>query len=47
VIPKLEIEFKRDERIIRFLLVGLDKYAVEWAEKKRARKADKEIVKEE
>ena len=47
VIPKLEIEFKRDERIIRYLLVGLDKYAVEWAEKKRARKADKETVKEE
>jgi small subunit ribosomal protein S6 len=45
-IPKLETEFKRDERIIRFLTVGLDKYAVKWAEKKRARKAESEKVKE-
>ena len=46
IIPKLEIEFKRDERIIRFLTVGLDKYAVQWAEKKRARTAEKEKVNE-
>ena len=46
VIQKLEIEFKRDERIIRFILVGLDKYAVVWAEKKRTRKTEKETVKE-
>jgi small subunit ribosomal protein S6 len=47
LIPGLETEFKRDERIIRFLTVALDKYAVEWAEKKKARKAEKEKVKEE
>ena len=47
ILSTLETEFKRDERIIRFLLVGLDKYAVEWAEKKRARKESKETVKEE
>ena len=47
MIPKLEIEFKRDERIIRFLTVGLDKYAVQWAEKKKARSAEKDKVKEE
>ena len=46
IIPKLETEFKRDERIIRSLVVGLDKYAVEWAEKKRSKKAEKETVKE-
>ena len=46
LIAKLETEFRRDERIIRFLLVGLDKYAVEWATKKRSRKVEKEIVKE-
>ena len=40
LVRKLETEFKRDERIIRFLTVGLDKYAVEYAEKKRARKAE-------
>ena len=46
LIQKLETEFKRDERIIRYILVGLDKYAVEWAEKKRTRKTEKETVKE-
>ena len=47
-IQKIETEFKRDERIIRFLVVKLDKYAVAYAEKKRARKqADAEKIKEE
>jgi small subunit ribosomal protein S6 len=46
-IRTLETEFKRDERIIRFMTVGLDKYAVEWAEKKRARKAEPKEAKEE
>ena len=30
-----EQEFKRDERIMRFLTVKLDKHAIEWAEKRR------------
>ena len=48
LIEKIETEFKRDERIIRFLVVGLEKYAVVYAEKKRARKkAEKEKIKEE
>ena len=47
LIRMLETEFKRDERIIRFLTVRLDKYAVEWAEKKRAKKAEKVTEKEE
>ncbi len=47
VIQKLEVEFKRDERIIRFLTVGLDKYAAAWAEKKRNRKAEPQKAKEE
>jgi small subunit ribosomal protein S6 len=47
-IQKIETEFKRDERIIRFLVVGLEKYAVEYAERKRARKkAEAEKIKEE
>jgi small subunit ribosomal protein S6 len=47
-IQKIETEFKRDERIIRFLVVALDKYAVAYAEKKRARKrAEAEKIKEE
>ncbi len=47
LVRKLETEFKRDERIIRFLTVGLDKYAVEYAEKKRAKKAEKQKEMEE
>src|ERR1035438_52247 len=35
VIAKLEVEFKRDERIIRFLTVGLDKHAVDYNDRKR------------
>jgi len=47
LVRKFETEFKRDERIIRFLTVGLDKYAVEYANKKRARKAETQKAKEE
>lgn len=35
-IDPLELEFRRDESILRFLTVRLDKYAVEYNEKKRA-----------
>lgn len=38
-IQKLETEFRRDERIIRFLTVKLDKYAVIYNEKKRKMKS--------
>jgi small subunit ribosomal protein S6 len=36
-INELEVEFKRDERIMRFLSVSLDKHAIAWAEKRRNR----------
>jgi small subunit ribosomal protein S6 len=35
MINKLETEFKRDERVLRFLTVRLDKHAIAYAEKKR------------
>ena len=35
LIAKLETEFKRDERLLRFLTVKLDKHAVTYNEKKR------------
>ena len=35
LIQKLELYFKRDERVIRFLTTRLDRHAVEYAEKKR------------
>ncbi len=35
VIDTLETGFRRDERVIRFITVKLDKYAVQYAEKRR------------
>ena len=35
IVKKLEVAFRRDERIIRFLTFRLDKYATEYAEKRR------------
>ena len=37
VITPYEQEFRRDERVMRFLTVKLDKHAVAWAEKRRTR----------
>jgi small subunit ribosomal protein S6 len=35
VITEFELEFRRDERVMRYLTVKLDKHAVAWAEKRR------------
>ncbi|MGD9993316.1 MAG: 30S ribosomal protein S6 [Salinivirgaceae bacterium] len=43
LIDKLEIEFRRDERVMRFLTTRLDKFAVEYAEKKRSLKQEKKV----
>jgi len=40
IIRDFEVAFKRDERILRFLTVKLDKHAVAYNEKKRKAKAD-------
>ncbi|MCQ2375912.1 MAG: 30S ribosomal protein S6 [Salinivirgaceae bacterium] len=40
VVAKLETEFRRDERIMRFLTVKLDKFATEYAEKRRNLKSE-------
>ena len=45
ILADLELSYKRDERIIRFLTVKLDKHAVAYNEKKR-KKAKEEQVKE-
>ena len=37
VIDAFELEFCRDERVMRYLTVKLDKHAIEWAEKRRAK----------
>ncbi len=39
LLAKLEVEYRRDERILRFLTMKMEKYAVVYAEKKRARKS--------
>lgn len=37
VIAPYELEFRRDERIMRCLTVKLDKHAVSWAERRRTK----------
>ncbi len=46
LVDKLETQYRRDERIIRFLTVKLDKYAVEYAVKKRSNKVESKKVEE-
>ena len=40
-IAKLELNFRRDERVIRFLTFRMDKYAAEYAAKRRNVKSTK------
>ena len=42
LVKKLETAFRRDERVIRFLTFRLDKYAAEYAAKRRSLKANKD-----
>jgi small subunit ribosomal protein S6 len=45
IIRDFEVMFKRDERILRFLTVALDKHSIAYNEKKRKKaKAEKEKV---
>ncbi len=41
VVANLEIAFKRDERVLRFMTVSLDKHAQAWAAKRRNKYAEK------
>ncbi len=41
IVKKLETAFRRDERVIRFLTFRLDKYAAQYAEKRRNIRAGK------
>lgn len=40
-IRRLEVEFKRDENIMRFLTVKLDKYAAQYAEQRKNKLSNK------
>ncbi|MFV0304732.1 MAG: 30S ribosomal protein S6 [Moheibacter sp.] len=37
LISNLELMFKRDERVLRYLTVKLDKHGIAWAEKRRTK----------
>ena len=37
LIEKLELEYRRDERIIRYITVKLDKYSIAYGERRRNR----------
>ena len=41
VIQKLEVNYRRDERVLRYMTTKLDKYAVEYAAKRRNVKSTK------
>ncbi len=41
IVKRLETAFRRDERVIRFLTFRLDKYAKEYADKRRKLRAQK------
>ena len=42
LVAKLETQYRRDERVIRYLTVKQEKYAAEYAEKRRNKLAKKE-----
>lgn len=41
LIDRLETQFRRDDRVIRFLTFRMDKHAVEYAEKRRHKQSEK------
>jgi small subunit ribosomal protein S6 len=41
LVAKMEVEYKRDERIMRFLTVSLDKHAIAYNDRKRNNAAQK------
>ena len=42
IVDTLEVAFRRDERILRFITVKMEKYAALYAEKRRNKKSNKE-----
>ncbi|HCE56959.1 MAG TPA: 30S ribosomal protein S6 [Prolixibacteraceae bacterium] len=40
-VAKLETEFRRDEKVIRFMTIKLDKYAVEYSNKRKRLQKEK------
>ena len=46
MVDRLETQFRRDERVIRFLTVKLDKDGLEYANKRRMKKTEGESTKQ-
>ena len=44
-IAELELQFKRDERILRFLTIALEKHGATWADKRRGRQSESKVAK--
>jgi len=44
-IQKFETEYRRDERVIRYLTFAMDKHAIEYSEKRRKKKKEKSTEK--
>ncbi|MES2566113.1 MAG: 30S ribosomal protein S6 [Bacteroidota bacterium] len=44
-IAELELQFKRDERILRFLTIALEKHGATWADKRRGRLSEAKTAK--
>ncbi|MCY4562722.1 MAG: 30S ribosomal protein S6 [Flavobacteriaceae bacterium] len=40
LVSNLEIQFRRDEKVLRYLTVKLDKYALAWSEKRRMKRQE-------
>ncbi len=47
LINKLEVEYRRDERVLRFLTIALDKHAIAYNDKKRSGAFNKKTAKAE
>ena len=44
-IAELELQFKRDERVLRFLTVALEKHSATWADKRRGKQSETKVAK--
>lgn len=47
IVNNLELTFKRDERVLRFLTVALDKHAIAYADKRKGLVAEGKVKKKE
>lgn len=44
VVKEYELQYRRDERVMRYLTVSMDKHAIAYSEKRRNLKKDKEVA---